>query len=51
VNRGTQETALFHQDDVLYAKKRVIDGETVSIWGKDVITAMKETIIRRNSLT
>jgi hypothetical protein len=41
---------LFHQDDVLYPEERVIDGENVSIWGKDVITTVKEAIIRRNAL-
>jgi len=39
-NKSIRETALFHQDDVLYPEERVIDGENISIWGKDVITAV-----------
>jgi hypothetical protein len=50
-NKGIQETALFHQGDDLYIEERVIDGEAVSIWGKDVVTAVKEAIIKRNALT
>ena len=30
-NKSIQETTLFHQDNVLYAEERVIDGENVSI--------------------
>jgi len=50
-NKDIRKTTPFHQGDVLYVEKRVIDGETVSIWGKDVITAVKKAIIRRNALT
>jgi hypothetical protein len=49
-NKGIWETTLFHQGDVLYVEDKVIDEEAVSIWGKDVIIAVKEAIIRRNAL-
>jgi hypothetical protein len=50
MNKGIWETALFHQGDVLYVEDMVIDEEAVSIWGKGVIIAVKEAIIKRNAL-
>jgi hypothetical protein len=51
VNKGTLKTAQFHQGNVLYAEGRAIYGETIDIWGKDTIIAVKEGTIKRYALT
>ena len=47
VNRDTPSIVQFLMNDVLYPGERVIDGELISILGKDIITMVKKGHFKR----